>query len=186
MRLFVLILAVVPALPLAACKPAAAPAPAATQAVAAAPVAAPAARAAPDPDAPLQLRIATSVGARFDLADHRGRWVVLNFWASWCKPCLQEMPDLSALARRRTDLQLLGLAWDEPDAAEFAAFVKAHPVAYPLARVDMDAPPAGIEPPRGLPSTWVVDPHGKVVRRFLGIVTPAQIEAVVDGKAPAP
>lgn len=137
-------------------------------------------------DAPLQLRIVTASGAPFDLAAQRGHWVVLNFWATWCKPCLKEMPALSALAQQRSDLRLLGLAWDEIDAAGFAAFVRDHPVAYPLAQVDTQAPPPGIEAPLALPATWVIDPHGRVVKRVFGEITPEQILAVVDARPGTP
>ena len=99
--------AILLAMLLAACQPAAdapspatAPAePAATGAEPAAPAqdAAPAAAEdAPKPEIPA-LDVATIDGGRFDLAEHRGKWVVVNFWATWCSPCLKEMPELSAL-----------------------------------------------------------------------------------------
>ena len=47
-------------------------------------------------------------GAQYDLAAHRGKWVVVNFWATWCKPCLKEMPELSALDTMREHIEVIG------------------------------------------------------------------------------
>ena len=58
------------------------------------------------------LKIATLDGAQYDLAAKRGRWVVVNFWATWCPPCLKGMPELDALHAEREDIEVLGLAYE--------------------------------------------------------------------------
>ncbi len=174
---------------LAACQPAAdtpspatAPAePAATGAEPAAPAqdAAPAAAEdAPKPEIPA-LDVATIDGGRFDLAEHRGKWVVVNFWATWCSPCLKEMPELSALDAMREHIVTVGLAYEEISAEDMQAFLKAHPVVYPIAIIDVYSPPADFETPGGLPMTYLIAPDGKVARQFLGPVTAREIETAI-------
>lgn len=134
-------------------------------------------------DAPIELKLPATDGSTLDLATHRGHWVVVNFWATWCHPCLAEMPALSELDQRRKDIDVVGLAYDEIAPDELVAFLKQHPVGYPIAQVSMDHPPAAFEPPSGLPTTYLLDPQGKVAKRFLGPVTPQEIEAAVDAGA---
>ncbi|CAA9306516.1 MAG: Thioredoxin [uncultured Lysobacter sp.] len=136
--------------------------------------------AAPPPKADIPaLDVTTLDGARYELATRRGKWVVVNFWATWCAPCLKEMPDLSALDARREDLEVVGLAYEEIEPADMQVFLKAHPVVYPVAIVDVAAPPAGFETPRGLPTTYLIRPDGRIAKKFLGPVTGADIEAEI-------
>lgn len=102
---------------------------------------------------------------------------MLNFWATWCAPCLKEMPDLSALAAMRQDVRVMGLAFEDISPADMRAFLEKHPVTYPIAIADVYNPPADFAPPRGLPTTYLIAPDGKVVERFLGPTTVADIEA---------
>ena len=135
------------------------------------------------------LKIATTDGRQYDLAEHRGKWVVVNFWATWCKPCLKEMPDLSALDTMREHIEVIGLAYEEIEPADMQAFLKKHPVAYPIAIVDTYSPPADFDTPRGLPMTYLIGPDGKIADKFLGPVTAHDIESAIakaGGQAEAP
>lgn len=178
---------------LAACQPAAdkAPAAAAPADTPAAPAATPGPDVAPDAveDAPKPeipaLDVATIDGGRFDLAEHRDKWVVVNFWATWCSPCLKEMPELSALDAMREHVVTVGLAYEEISPEDMQAFLKEHPVVYPIAIIDVYSPPADFETPRGLPMTYLIAPDGKVARQFLGPVTAREIEtAIANGGGP--
>ena len=171
-------------LPLAACsadapppEPAAAPAVPQSGAASAEP-----AKPAADIERPT-LKIATLDGAQYDLAAKRGRWVVVNFWATWCSPCLKEMPELDALDAEREDIEVLGLAYEEIEPADLRAFLAERPVKYPVAIVDVYDPPADFPTPRGLPMTHVIAPDGTVAKRFMGPVTKDELAAVVDGAA---
>ncbi len=133
---------------------------------------------APKPEIPA-LDVATIDGGRFDLAEHRGKWVVVNFWATWCSPCLKEMPELSALDAMREHIVTVGLAYEEISPEDMQAFLKEHPVVYPIAIIDVYSPPADFETPRGLPMTYLIAPDGKVARQFLGPVTAREIETAI-------
>ena len=182
---------------LAGCrKPEEQPAPATPEAAASAP--APELAESPAPETPQPagsgmesptLRVPTIDGKTYDLAARRGKWVVVNFWATWCAPCLKEMPELSALDAMREHIEVVGLAYEEIDADAMRDFLKVHPVVYPIAIVDTYSPPVDFDTPRGLPMTYLIAPDGKVARKILGPVTARDLEAAIAAaggpKAPA-
>lgn len=143
--------------------------------------------AAPDPDAAQvpgdrerpNLRVQTLDGDSYDLADRRGKWVVINFWATWCPPCLKEMPELSALDAMREHIEVIGLAYEEIAPADLKAFLAKRPVVYPVAIIDVANPPRDFDTPSGLPVTYLVAPDGRVAKRFLGPVTAQQLETAI-------
>lgn len=122
-------------------------------------------------------------GSTYDLAAHRGKWVVVNFWATWCAPCLKEMPELSALHAMRENIEVVGLAYEDIAADEMRAFLAKRPVAYPVIVVDPYDPPRDFATPRGLPMTYLIAPDGRVAHQFLGPVTAADIEARIAAAA---
>lgn len=132
------------------------------------------------------LKIATLDGAQYDLVSKRGGWVVVNFWATWCAPCIKEMPELDAFDAERTDVEVIGLAYEEIAVEEMRAFLKQRPVRYPIALVDTYDPPADFPTPRGLPMTYVIAPDGRIAKSFMGPVTGAELAAVIDAPTGAP
>lgn len=125
---------------------------------------------APAKDLParLELSIKTLDGKTFDLAEHKGRWVILNFWATWCSPCIKELPELSRFVTAHKNVSAIGLAYEDTDVAEIKAFLAKHPVSFPIAQVDTFDPPKSLETPRGLPTTYLVAPDGSIARKFMG------------------
>ena len=134
----------------------------------------PAAKAVEKPKFPA-LKIATVAGEEFDLAAHRGNWVVVNFWATWCAPCLKEIPDLSQFDAAREDVEVIGIAFEEIELADMKQFLEKHPAGYPIAIADVYNPPADFQVPRGLPMTYLIAPDGQVAQRFLGPVTSQEL-----------
>jgi thiol-disulfide isomerase/thioredoxin len=128
-----------------------------------------AARAGATPSHP-KLVVKTLDGKAFDLGAERGKWVIVNFWATWCSPCIAEMPAISKFVAAHANVTAIGLAYEDSDRKDILAFVKKHPVDYPLARVATDDPPADFPTPEGLPTTYLIAPDGRVARHFVGPV----------------
>lgn len=118
-------------------------------------------------------------GAARRLADFRGGYVVVNFFASWCGPCAAEAPLLNALQRRLAGRgTIVGIAWN--DLTEDAgAFVRAHRVRYPVLR-DVDRTFGDAYDVKGVPETFVVDPRGRIVALNRSQLTASWIERTID------
>ena len=120
-------------------------------------------------------------GGEVALSDYRGEWVVVNYWATWCAPCRKEMPELSALHEQRSDVTVLGLAYEDVEDNDFMEFLQESPVTYPILMVDVYAPPEPFGAPRVLPTTIILDREGRAVKSYLGPVTREAIERFIDG-----
>jgi peroxiredoxin len=118
-------------------------------------------------------------GGTDSLAAHRGAIVLMNFWATWCPPCKEEMPALEQLYRfdRGRGLVVLGIDQGE-SAATAGAFAKAHGVTFPIL-VDADQQYASSYVAVGLPTTVIVGRDGHIVKGIDGAQTLAQFQAVV-------
>ncbi|MBL8334037.1 MAG: TlpA family protein disulfide reductase [Rubrivivax sp.] len=118
-----------------------------------------------------QRRFVRPEGGEFSLGDFRGRVLVLNFWATWCPPCVKEMPELDRLQREQgpAGVQVVGLAIDQPDSVR--RFLKQTPVSFPIGLAGFEGSEIGRQlgnSAGGLPFTAVFDRQGQVVERKLG------------------
>jgi cytochrome c biogenesis protein CcmG/thiol:disulfide interchange protein DsbE len=113
------------------------------------------------------LRLAGLDGRTWDLAALRGKVVVINFWASWCGPCVEELPVLGALARRAgRDVVVLGVNYMEPRST-IDGFIGDQPLPYPLLR-DRDGAAFKAWTAGVMPTTIVVDRQGRARWRTVG------------------
>ncbi len=136
--------------------------------------------AAYETEEPVDFTLQQLGGGEVALSDYRGQWVVVNYWATWCTPCLKEIPDLSELNRKRSDLTVLGLAFEDLEDSDFDGFLEDFDVSYPILKVDVYQPPEPFGAPRVLPTTIILDKEGRAVKAFLGPVTRAAIEQYID------
>ena len=111
------------------------------------------------------------------LSDHRGKWVVINFWATWCGPCMVEIPELMQFHERHKDDDaiVIGVNFEEIEIPDLVKFVDEMGINYLVVRAG-DKPVLPFEPLKGLPSTFFVDPNGEYVASHVGPVTGAAIE----------
>lgn len=120
-------------------------------------------------------------GDELRLSQFHGKWVVVNFWATWCVPCLHEIPELIAFHdqhHQRTAV-VVGVNFEEIDVARLAEFVAEQKISYPIVQAGLE-PLVPFEPLQGLPSTFFVDPRGRYVARHLGPITATTIEATIE------
>jgi thiol-disulfide isomerase/thioredoxin len=143
----------------------------------------PPAQTAYETDQPVDFTLQQLGGGAVSLSDFRGEWVVVNYWATWCAPCRKEMPELSALHSERTDVTVLGLAYEDIEDSDFDSFLASAPVSYPILKVDVYQPPEPFGAPRVLPTTIILDRAGRAVKDFIGPVTREAIERFLDGQA---
>jgi thiol-disulfide isomerase/thioredoxin len=122
-------------------------------------------------------------GKAHRLEDYRGKWVLVNFWATWCPPCLSEIPELSSLhdAHKDSDLVVIGIAIDSGSSSKVADFSKAHGISYPVVMGNRKIV-GQIGKLNVLPTSYLYAPNGKKVSYQDGEVTRASIETYIKGK----
>jgi cytochrome c biogenesis protein CcmG, thiol:disulfide interchange protein DsbE len=113
------------------------------------------------------------------LADYRGRWVLVNFWASWCDPCRAEAPALEKFQREHGGRKFAVLGIDTRDlSGDGRDFVREYRLSYPQLR-DGDGDAAHDYGTTGVPETFLVDPSGKLRLHFPGPVSEETLEGSV-------
>lgn len=136
------------------------------------------------PASPLDLPGLRAAGQRVRLAAFRGHPLIVNFWASWCAPCRQEMPALEAVARKeRGRIDFLGVdANDQRGSA--LAFLRKTGVTYPVA-FDAHATAAARYGVYGLPTTYFLSPTGQVLGHQVGALTESRLLQLLARVFPA-
>jgi thiol-disulfide isomerase/thioredoxin len=132
-----------------------------------------------DPDPAPEFKLKDFSGKELNLEASRGKVILLNFWATWCGPCREEIPELVSLQNRYKDrLQIIGLVVDDEDEKGIRSVIESEGINYPVAMADPDTRFAygGIA---ALPTVFVINSDGRVVQKHIGLFDPALYETEV-------
>ena len=127
-------------------------------------------------------------GKTHSLAAHRGQWVLVNFWGTWCPPCLSEIPELNSLQAAHKNLVVIGVAIQSGTRAEVADFVTARQMVYPVvmgsrAITEQVRSAAAVKAEiEGLPTSFLFGPKGELVYDQAGEITRKTIEKLMQGR----
>lgn len=126
-------------------------------------------------------KMTDTTGKTHTLSGYKGKWVLVNYWATWCPPCLEEIPDLIALhENKKNNLVVLGVALDYRSAKQVTEFADGLLVTYPIILGNPQITNQ-IGPVSGLPTTYLFNPEGKMVAQQVGAITRQAVESYIDG-----
>ena len=131
---------------------------------------------------PVDFKLPDVQGRQHSLSEHRGKWVVVNYWATWCPPCLEEIPDLVAFHERHKDKDavVLGVNYEDIPEPQLQTFVDEYFISYPVLRNGDIQPAHERLAVGGLPTTYIISPEGVPVARQVGGITSADIEKFME------
>lgn len=127
--------------------------------------------------------ITDTSGKTHTLAGYKGKWVLVNFWATWCPPCLEEIPDLITLHdNKQNNLVVIGIATDYSNSKQVTDFADSMMVSYPIV-LGTSKVINQIGPVQGLPTTYLFNPDGKMVAQQSGAITRESVETYIASKS---
>jgi thiol-disulfide isomerase/thioredoxin len=121
-------------------------------------------------------------GAEHRLSQYLGKWVIVNYWATWCPPCLEEVPEFVALydERRNKDVMVIGVVFDYESIQTVSDYVDDMLMSYPIV-LGNDNIVKQIGPADVLPTTYLFNPKGKLVKVKRGLVSRHHLEKAMLG-----
>ena len=127
-------------------------------------------------------KVTDTSGKTHSLSDYKGKWLLVNYWATWCPPCLEEIPDLIDLhENKKNNLAVIGVAMDYRDAKQVTDFADSMFISYPVVLGNAQVVNQ-IGPVQGLPTTYLYNPEGKMVAQQVGAITREVVESFITSK----
>ncbi len=138
-------------------------------------------------EGPVEFTLPDLDGRNVNLSDYRGKFVVVNYWATWCAPCRKEIPEFIEFQNAHEDVQILGIAYEDAEVGKLKAFTDDFNINYPILTLDVyDPPEFAKEGGRGLPTTVVYDRQGHKHAMRIGPVDGEELHALVFGDSATP
>lgn len=123
----------------------------------------------------------TLEGDKYAWSEFEGQWVVVNYFAEWCAPCLKEIPELNGFAQfaeQNEHVSLFAVSYDALSKDELTALKQRYNMSFAL--IDSQAPKMLNERPKSLPATFIITPDGNVAKQLLGEQTNEKLQQVIE------
>ena len=117
-------------------------------------------------------------------SDYKGKWLIVNYWATWCPPCASEIPELNAFHKKHSqhDAVVLGVNIEKDDLDYVKEFSKNFKIVYPVLKAGnaVSSPYGHLQ---ALPTTFIIDKEGKLQQTIVGVVTAKRLEKIIRNKS---
>lgn len=125
-------------------------------------------------------------GRPHSLQQYRGKWLIVNYWATWCSTCMKEIPDLIDVHNNMDpDVMVIGINFENIELSKLKQFVKENKIPYTILQGEPSpVTPIGRVP--ALPTTYIIDPNGKPVAGDVGIVPREYLEKYISQRKMTP
>ena len=121
-------------------------------------------------------------GVTHSVSDLKGKFLVMNFWATWCAPCIHEMPELERFYQsHKESAEVWGITFEDSDLESIKGFIKKLKITYPILGYGQDSK-TGYGEVSILPTTFIIDRDGQFLHRFEGPITAQDIVEVISSQ----